>query len=334
MPRYNYDALKQRRVWSKTSDVLPALSRVAADPQAMRRVAAMASAFSARFSVANAATPAIDGVSTNPFVLAAYAQRAGLTSPYQIDAALVGAKMFSSLETASGRIVEDIVPGMYGWSQVPSAAHSVLTEVDSADARASGLVRLIALKSGPACINDTMAKRIGNAVAEHLLAWAAHWGVTSVEFTVGMNYSTPSNSNHKDYQAVRLAEVGLRAAGATINRSCEAPPLAGQKRPVALAGGLQATLNGVTLTMRERQGIDLWDYVATPTPDVVMEISCALAKAAAPSAVLAPAPALTTSGLVAAVAPGGLRPPPALLTDAQLPWLFLFLRHYVDELTP
>ena len=78
------------------------------------RVELMSEMFRDRFIAANATAPSIDGKSTNPFVLAAFANKNNINNIGGLDNLLVAAKIFSSLETAMGRVVEDVVPQRYG----------------------------------------------------------------------------------------------------------------------------------------------------------------------------------------------------------------------------
>jgi hypothetical protein len=201
---YDYVEIARDQTLSKRRQVLPALTRISGDKAALKRVKDMASAIARRLDAINVASPTIDGKKTNPFVLAAHARKSSLAAPVELDLGLAAAKEFSGLETALGRIVEDIVPEVYGWEQVYSEAHSLLTEIDCAKVVGT-VVRLAALKSGAACMNDTMVNKIGEAVAENYAEWADHWGVKAIDYTVGMNYSTGRNSNKKDWHAVRLA---------------------------------------------------------------------------------------------------------------------------------
>jgi hypothetical protein len=332
MPRdFDYAVIAENQVLSKTRHIMPALGALAADQGACARVLDLAEAISARLDQINVASPAIDGKRTNPFVLAAHARKSSLRSPIELDRGLAAAKEFSGLETALGRIVEDVVPAFYGWEQVHSEAHSLLTEVDCAKL-VGRVVRLAALKSGPACMNDTMVNKIGGAVAENHADWAAHWGVDTIEYTVGMNYSTGRNSNKKDWHAVRLAEEKMRARGGHILVSC-VRDMPGH-RHVALRG-FEVRSGGVTVKMAVRQGVSFWDYVAQPVENAYLELCCALALSAAPEATAFVPESTRTLGLrdVVEVPPGCRVPSGAPIHQLQLPWLFLFVRHFVDVLT-
>lgn len=329
---FNYTLLTAKRRLSKGNDIIPGLARISKDEAALQRIEKLSKASATRIDAINVAPPAIDGKRTNPFVLAAHARKSKLKSPFDLDLGLAAAKEFSGLETALGRIVEDLVPQIYGWEQVHSKAHSVLTEIDSAK-KIGDTIRLAALKSGPACMNDTMVNKIGGAVAEHYVAWAEHWSVSTIEFTVGMNYSTGRNSNKKDWHAVRLAEEQLYASGATIIDSCIGNR--SELRPLSKPGFI-AEAQGIQIKMHVRQGIDFWGYIADPVKDAYLEICCALAKSAAPKASFnSPGELRTEQLLNVASNPNQFSVPyGSPISNEQLPWLFLFVRHFVDELTP
>jgi hypothetical protein len=312
---------------SKTRDVLPALGRLSANPTALARVQTLTKEISKRIDASKPASPAIDGKKTNPFVLAAHSRNASLQSPIDLDAGLSAAKEFSSLETSLGKVVEDIVPAIYGWKQVPSQSHTLLSEIDSAKVVGT-VVHLAALKSGPACMNDSMVNRIGSAVADNCIQWAKHWNVTSLEYTVGMNYSTFKSSNKKDWYAVHLAEESLKSKGAIIVTSCVNPP--DQAR-----AGFEAQIQGITIKMNVKQGKTFWDYIAIPEPDAYLELCCALTLVAAQNAAPKTTPATHTIGLKEVSSVPAVYPLPANtpITQNQLPWLFLFIRHFVDQLT-
>lgn len=194
-----------------------------------QQVAQLSAALETRMRQINARSPAIDGKSTNPFVLAAYAELFDVQQLKQVDDIVAAAKVFSSIETAAGRVVEDVIPPFYGWQQVDSPGHTVLSEIDSA--RVVGdTIELVALKSGPMCINDSMVSQIANAVSNNWVDWSNHWGVDKVRYIVGMNYSTAKNSNKKDWHIVRLAEERVAAQGVNVSSSCTTPD---GKRPIA-----------------------------------------------------------------------------------------------------
>jgi len=288
------------------------------------RIVQLHAAMSARIQQINARTPAIDGKSTNPFVLAAYSDLFGVHTLKQVDDIVAAAKVFSSIETAAGRVVEDVIPPFFGWTQVNSPGHTVLSEIDSA--RVVGdTVELVALKSGPMCINDSMVSQISNAVAANWAAWGEHWQVNKVRYIVGMNYSTAKNSNKKDWHIVRLAEERSKERGSTITDSCIQ---AGGRLPVA-SSFFEAQLGDKSLRVETMQGRSLWAHVAG-SDDAFLQICWAMVKCLNPTAV---APTVNfATGEMREIIDFSARVNAQGISDAEKQWLVLLARHFVDEL--
>lgn len=288
------------------------------------RVASLEKALEARMLQINARSPAIDGKSTNPFVLAAYARLFDVQHLKQVDDIVAAAKVFSSIETAAGRVVEDVLPPFYGWQQIDSPGHTVLSEIDSA--RVIGdTVELVALKSGPMCINDSMVSQIANAIGSHWKAWSQHWGMDKVRYIVGMNYSTAKSSNKKDWHIVRLAEERAIAHGATIGSSCTTPQ---GKRPLAHAF-FEANDGSKSLRVETMQGRALWAHIGG-SDDAFLEICWAMAKCM--DAMAAPIGSNFTTGEMPEIIEFASRLQVPEVSDAEKQWLVLFARHFVDEL--
>lgn len=290
----------------------------------LARIAQLETALEQRMVQINARTPAIDGKSTNPFVLAAYAHLFDVQTLKQVDDIVAAAKVFSSIETAAGRVVEDVLPPFYGWEQIDTPGHSVRSEIDSAR-KAGGIAELVALKSGPMCINDSMVAQISNAVATHWEAWAEHWEVDHVRYIVGMNYSTAKNSNKKDWHIVRLAEEKVEAKGATIDVSCTIPQ---DKRPLARSH-FEANQNGKTLRVETLQGRALWSHIGG-SDDAFLEICWAMARCMETLEV--PPGSNFTTGEMSEIVEFAAAIDAPDVSEAEKQWLVLFARHFVDEL--
>jgi hypothetical protein len=288
------------------------------------RVANLEKALEARMRQINARSPAIDGKSTNPFVLAAYAHLYDVQHLKQVDDIVAAAKVFSSIETAAGRVVEDVIPPFYGWQQIDSPGHTVLSEIDSA--RVVGdTVELVALKSGPMCINDSMVSQIANAIGTHWTAWSDHWGVDKVRYIVGMNYSTAKSSNKKDWHIVRLAEERAIAQAATVTSSCTT---AQGRRPLAHSF-FEASLGTRRLRVETMQGRALWAHIGG-CDDAFLEICWAMAKCM--DALAAPVGSHFTTGEMPEIIEFASRLQVPEVSDAEKQWLVLFARHFADEL--
>ena len=133
---------------------------------------------------------------------------------------------------------------------------------------------------------------------------------------------------------MRLAEEKLKAAGARIIESCVGATAG--RRPLAQPGFL-AEKSGIRVRMCVRQGIEFWGHIADPVPDAYLELCCALTAAASPRAALGQAPKATRTeqllDVVDVPAIAKAAKLPGKMSAAQLPWLLLFVRHYVDDLT-
>lgn len=272
----------------------------------------------------NTRSPAIDGKSTNPFVLAAYAKLYGVQNLKQVDDIVAAAKVFSSIETAAGRVVEDVIPPFYGWQQIDSPGHTLLSEIDSA--RVVGdTVELVALKSGPMCINDSMVSQIANAVGTHWREWSDHWRVNKVRYIVGMNYSTAKSSNKKDWHIVRLAGEHAMAQGATVMSSCIFEQ---GRRPLANSF-FEAVSGPKSLRVETMQGRALWAHIGG-FDDAFLEICWAMARCM--NALAVPIGSHFTTGEMAEIIEFASRLLVPEVSVAEKQWLTLFARHFVDEL--
>lgn len=281
-------------------------------------------ALQTRMRQINVRSPAIDGKSTNPFVLTAYAELFNIQDLKKVDDIVAAAKVFSSIETAAGRVVEDVIPPFFGWEQVDSPGHTLLSEIDCA--RVVGdAVELVALKSGPMCINDSMVSQIANAVSSHWRDWAAHWNVSSVRYIVGMNYSTAKNSNKKDWHIVRLVEESVSSNGGKILNSCMR--LDGN-RPMA-SSFFEAQQNDKLLRVETLQGSELWAHIAE-TQDAFLKICWAMAKCL--NTVSVPADSNFTIGEMREIMQFSEQLNTPDISDGEKQWLVLLARHFVDEL--
>lgn len=88
----------------------------------------------------------------------------------QIEEDILPAKIFSSMETSAGRMVETVVLPIYAWKPVPSAMHTTNSLIDGKKKSGSTLC-LATLKSGPRCLNDEMSENIADAILSNSSAW-------------------------------------------------------------------------------------------------------------------------------------------------------------------
>lgn len=323
--RYNFDeyAAPQRLTVAEVKAFFDKL-RDPAYRDTVAQIRRLQSALEARMRLIKPRSPAIDGKSTNPFVLAAYAELFDIENLKQVDDIVAAAKVFSSLETAAGRVVEDVVPPFYGWRQIDSAGHSLLSEIDSARI-INGTAELIALKSGPMCINDSMVSQIANAVSKHWIRWADEFKVKRVRYIVGMNYSTAKNSNKKDWHIVRLAQEHLAEQGVQILTSCSEVK---DRRPIARSF-FEAKSGEYTLRVETMQGKALWAHVAG-TPAAFLEICWAMTECLNTVAVAADTKYTTEEMREIVGFAARINSPEVDASKKQ--WLTLFARHFVDIL--
>lgn len=201
-----------------------------------------------------------------------------------------------------------------------------MSEIDSA--RVVGdTVELVALKSGPMCINDSMVSQIANAISKNWVAWSNHWGVEKVRFIVGMNYSTAKSSNKKDWHIVRLAEEHIVGQGLKVCSSCTTPD---GMRPIA-SPFFQADQSGKELRVETLQGRDLWAHIGD-SGDAFLQVCWAMAKCL--NAVAVPLGGNYSTGEIREIINFASRLDVADVSDAEKQWLVLFARHFVDELEP
>ncbi|WP_226019756.1 PmeII family type II restriction endonuclease [Novosphingobium sp. FKTRR1] len=254
---------------------------------------------------------------TSPFVLMFYSKKQGYSRVSEIEGDIIPAKVFSSMETSAGRMVEEVVLPVYGWEVVPSQMHSIESLLDGRKSTAQDFLG-VTLKSGPRCLNDEMAQNIGRDVATHVPTWAANHGAQKVDFTYGVLYGTKRLSNKKDWHILRsIAEV--LPADAVVHTSHSGQWSIGYQR-----GGLD-----VTATVRI--GIDWWTYLGGATAWI--EVCLALIRACvvvAPPRTDVPqyaisdlAEILDTSGL-----PAGFNV--AIVQESQIEWLLFLARHFCD----
>jgi len=139
---------------------------------------------------------------TNPFVVLFYAKQKGYSHIIEVEADILPAKLFSSMETSAGRMVQDIVLPIYGWESVPSAMQTAGSVLDGKRSEAE-LLRLATIKSGPRCLNDEMSKDLPDDVVAHAEQWAEEADVDHIDFSYGVLYGTKKQSNKKDWHILR-----------------------------------------------------------------------------------------------------------------------------------
>ena len=303
--------------------IYTALRAVDNDPDARRRVLGMETGFRAKIATHIGSLPTAEArfkrFNTSPFVLMFYSRQRGYSRVAEIEGDIIPAKVFSSMETSAGRMVEEVVLPFYGWQVVPTRMHSSESLLDGRRSGADGL-RVVTLKSGPRCLNDEMAQNIGRDIAAQAPAWAAKYKSDTVDFTYGVLYGTKALSNKKDWHVLRSLAEAL-AVGTNLVES--------HKK----AWSISYNRHGLHVTATVRIGIDWWTYLGDG--HTWLELCVALVRACivptGPSDVV---PTYTISDLAQILDTSSL--PAAfnvsLLQQSQMEWLLFLARHFCDGL--
>jgi hypothetical protein len=304
-------------------DIYAALARIDADAASRARVLRMESDFRTKIATHLLGLPAADArfqkFNTSPFVLMFHSRRQGYHRVCEIEKDIIPAKVFSSMETSAGRMVEEVVLPVYGWQVVPSQMHSVESVLDGKKTSGPDF-RCVTLKSGPRCLNDEMAKDIGIDVASHVQAWANTHHTNAVDFTYGVLYGTKRQSNKKDWHILRNIAQVLPAC-AVIQEEHRAK------------WSIKYELNGLTVTATVRVGIEWWTFLGDR--DTWVELCVALIRACidpigpatqAPIYVISDLPQILDMSSM----PVGFNV--AILQASQIEWLLFLARHFCDDL--
>lgn len=310
----------------RKSVIFQELARIDADPVCRQRVLTMETDFRHRISNHIAALPASSAqfqkFNTSPFVLMFYSKQKGYNFVSEIEKDIIPAKVFSSMETSAGRMVETVVLPIYGWQVVPSKMHSVESVLDGKRVIPGQTLYAATLKSGPRCLNDEMAKDIGVDVVRHAQDWANSGGANCIDFTYGVLYGTKRQSNKKDWHILRnIGEVV--AAPAQVTSSC------------AGKWDISYRSQQLAVTATVRVGLEWWEYLGGP--GAWIELCVALIRACvAPNNSVRTPPLYLISDLAAILRldslPQGYNV--SLLQHSQLEWLLFLARHFCDSILP
>ncbi len=297
------------------------LARIDADADARARVLAMETGFRRKIETHLLGLPTAEAkfqkFNTSPFVLMFYSKKRGYTRVSEIEDDIIPAKVFSSMETSAGRMVEEVVLPVYGWEVVPSQMHSVESLLDGRKSEAQDFLG-VTLKSGPRCLNDEMAQNIGQDVAKHVSAWAANHGVNKVEFTYGVLYGTKRLSNKKDWHILRsIAEV--LPTSVVVHQSHKGGWSIGYEQ------------DGLNVSATVRIGIDWWTYLGGDTAWI--ELCIALIRSCvAATGPRGEMPTYAISDLAEILDTSGLPSTfnVAIIQESQIEWLLFLARHFCD----
>lgn len=305
------------------NQLLSDLTTIDNDPASRARVLAMETDFRKRIDTHLESLPSsqarFDRFNTNPFVLMFHSLNKGYQYISQIEGDILPAKMFSSMETSAGRMVETVVLPQYEWKTVPSGMHTANSVLDGKALKGDTLC-LATLKSGPRCLNDEMSENIADAILANYKTWADEANVKKIDFTFGVLYGTPKQSNKKDWHVLRNLEDKLIDG----------------KLHVAPAGLWKCHFekHGISVDVTIRIGIDLWNYFGGDRT-TFLEVSTALIRACiAPTAVKNASHDFVIEDLAQIVSTSSI--PDSynigLLQRSQMEWLFFFARHFCDVL--
>ena len=307
----------------RKADIFDSLKRIDDDAKARSRILAMETDFRGKIGPHIGSLPTVSSefakFHTNPFVLMCYSQQKGYSHVAQIEQDLVPAKVFSSMETSAGNMVEQVVLPVYGWEVVHSAMHSHESLLDGRPVDQPGDKFVgVTLKSGPRTLNDDMAKNIGNELVERAPSWAVGYGAKEVDFTYGVLYGTKKQSNKKDWHILRNIDES-RPNQSTLNGSHKgAWSIAYSDGPLSVS----ATI---------RVGIEWWEYLGGK--DTWIEVCCALIRScitpvygpqASPSYMISDLPSILDLSDI----DRGYNV--SILQNSQLEWLLFLARHYSD----
>jgi hypothetical protein len=301
--------------------LLSQLRQVDNDQDRRARVLRLENAFRTKIETHISALPKKDAIfqkfNTSPYVLLVHARQRGYSKVSELEADILPAKQFSSMETSAGRMVEEVVLPEYGWECVASEMHSSNSALDGKRLD-DGIYHLATLKSGPRCLNDEMSENFADAVLGNYQSWSRESGADTIDFSYGVLYGTEKLSNKKDWHILR-----------NIKKKCgDSLTISPDKQWTC-----QFVENGITVDVTVRIGLDWWNHLGGSL--CFIEVFAALVRACINvGAADAKNYEYTIEDLNAIVSVDSVRETynVSLLQRSQLPWLFLMARHFCDEL--
>jgi hypothetical protein len=305
------------------SVLLSDLSTIDMARDATQRVLAMETDFRTRIENHVNSLPAEDAVfskfNTNPFVLMFHSMRKHYRHIGEIENDILPAKVFSSMETSAGRMVETIVLPVYGWETVPSEMHTPNSALDGRVKKGDTLY-LATLKSGPRCLNDEMSENLADAILQNYEHWAMDAGVQKIDFTYGVLYGTQKQSNKKDWHILRNIEEKLHGGRMILSPN---------KR-----WNLEFEKSGIDVSVSIRIGVDLWNFFGGGAQTFVEMASAVIRACIAPSDTQPVNHQFTIADLPQIISLDTVPPRfnVSLLQRSQLEWLFFFARHFCDSI--
>lgn len=303
-------------------DLLDQLKMIDEDSESKARVLRLETEFRKRIDIHLDALPLnnaeLKRFNTSPFVLLFQSARQRYTKISQIEGDILPAKLFSSMETSAGKMVELVMLPEYGWQCVESEMHTANSALDGK--RVDGdVLKLVTLKSGPKCLNDEMSENFADAIISNAVTWAAESELRKIDFTYGVLYGTKKLSNKKDWHILR--------------KICEKIPKKVTQTPVG-RWDCAFSIDGVDVTVTIRIGGSWWTFLGGA--QCVVEMCTALIRACVRPGEKNPANhqhliADLTEIVSTECVPAGFNV--SLLQESQIPWLFFSARHFCDELS-
>lgn len=310
----------EKRVMSRQR-LLGQLQQVDNESMRRERVLRLETAFRNKIGTHVASLPTKDAIlqkfHTSPYVLLIHAHQRGYTKVSEIEADILPAKQFSSMETSAGRMVEEVVLPEYGWECVASEMHSSNSALDGKRVDEE-VYHLATLKSGPRCLNDEMSENFADAILGHYQSWANESSRNHIDFTYGVLYGTEKLSNKKDWHILRNIK---QKVGADLTASPDGKWFC------------QFNASGITVDVTVRIGLDWWEHLGGEL--CFIEVFTALIRACVDAGSAdSGAYQYAIRDLNHIVSTSCVKEEfnVSLLQRSQLPWLFLMARHFCDEI--
>ena len=303
------------------NELLGQLQRVDSESARRERVLRLENSFRRKIDSHILSLPAKDAqfrkFNTSPYVLLIHARQKNYTKVSELESDILPAKLFSSMETSAGRMVEEVVLPEYGWSCVASEMHTPNSALDG-EKQEADIYRLVTLKSGPRCLNDEMSENFADAIISNYANWAEDAGAKKIDFTYGVLYGTENRSNKKDWHI-------LRNIGEKIPNSITVAP---DNR-----WNCQFKENGISVDVTVRIGLDWWNHLGGEL--CFIEVFAALIRACINAGSSdSNSHQYAISDLNEIVSTTGVREEfnVSLLQRSQIPWLLLMAYHFCDGL--
>jgi hypothetical protein len=305
----------------KKSSLIADLQSVDADQNSTQRVLTMENDFRRRMSNHVASLPSEDAkfqkFYTNPFVVMIQCLHQKYSRISQIERDILPAKLFSSMETSAGRMVEVVALPIYGWEPVLSEMHTTNSALDGKHLDRDTL-KLATLKSGPRCLNDEMSENFADAILAHAGKWAREAGVQKIDFTYGVLYGTETQSNKKDWHILRNLKDKLSPGVMTV--------------PPDKQWRCEFIKDGVQVSASIKIGIDWWKHLGGDS--CLTELCIALIRACVSPGCSDPSNYKYTISDLGQIVSTSTIPEHfnvSILQRSQLTWLFFLARHFCDE---